>query len=122
MGIIEQQIVFLLVLIMEKTNQAATVLAVCVSIHLAEIMIAYNLGMVADATKIQILNLSHTSTRNINLLITTDTGTDPRSLSVSGSRVVNVSQPGRLSLLASTLGSRTSATSGIARETNSFTR
>ena len=93
MGIIKRPDSCISVNIMEKTRQAATVLAVCASILLAGMIIAYKPGMVADITEFRFPSgvppaLGATGFSSTG--VTTDTGTNPRTLSVSGTGVINV--------------------------------
>ena len=92
MGIIESRRVFLSVMNMEKTAQAATVLAVCASILLAGMIIAYKPGMVADVSEFRFPTgvPPALGTTGFSTVAATDTGTNPRTLSVSGTGVINV--------------------------------
>jgi hypothetical protein len=77
---------------MEKTSQAVTVLAVCASILLAGMMIAYKPGMVADVSEFRFPTgvppaLGGTG---FSTIAATDTGTNLKTLSISGTGVINV--------------------------------
>ena len=91
MGIIEPQQVFPSVINMEKTSQAAAVMAVCASILLAGMMIAYKPGMVTDATEFRVpTGVPPAVGLSSSIISATDTGTNPKTLSVSGTGVINV--------------------------------
>lgn len=77
---------------MEKTQQIVSVLAVCVSILLAGMIIAYKPGMVTEFTEFRFPTgvsaaLGATSYTNV---ATTEPGTTPRTMSISGTGVINV--------------------------------
>jgi hypothetical protein len=77
---------------MEKTSQAATVLAVCASILLAGMMIAYKPGMVADVSEFRFPTgvPPALGATGFSKVAATDTGTNPKTLSISGTGVINV--------------------------------
>jgi uncharacterized protein YggE len=91
MGIIEPRRVFLPVINMDKTSQAATVLAVCASILLAGMMIAYKPGMIAGATEFRFpTGVPPALGVPSSTVAATDTSTNPKTLSVTGTGVINV--------------------------------
>jgi uncharacterized protein YggE len=91
MGIIEPQRVFHPVINMEKRSQVAAVMAVCASILLAGMMIAYKPGMVTDATEFRFpTGIPPAVGLPSSTIGATDTGTNPKTLSISGTGVVNV--------------------------------
>jgi uncharacterized protein YggE len=92
MGIIASLPSFSSVISMEKTQQIVSVLAVCVSILLAGMIIAYKPGMVTEFTEFRFPTgvsaaLGATSYTNV---ATTEPGTTPRTMSISGTGVINV--------------------------------
>jgi uncharacterized protein len=77
---------------MEKTRQAAVVLAVCASILLSGMIIAYKPGMVADFTEFRFPTgvPPALGSAGFSSTVAADTGTNPRTLSVSGTGIINV--------------------------------
>jgi uncharacterized protein YggE len=92
MGIIGPREVFLSVMIMDKTRQAATILAVCASILLAGMIIAYKPGTIAEVNQ----PVSSTGVppsvgaTGFSSVTATDTGTNPKTLTISGTGVIYV--------------------------------
>ena len=76
---------------MEKTQQAVSVLAICASILLAGMIIAYTPGMVAGSEFRFPTGVPPTiGATGFTAAATTDTGSAPRTLSISGTGVVYV--------------------------------
>ena len=75
---------------MERTQQIASVLAICASILLAGMVIAYKPGEVAATPEFRFpTGVSAGTTSYPNIAVTNDSSA-PKTLSVSGSGVVNV--------------------------------
>jgi uncharacterized protein YggE len=79
-------------MMMEKTKQAATVIAVCASILLAGMIIAYKPGMVTELIDFRFPTgvPPALGTTGLTTSASTDTTTNPKTLSVSGTGVINV--------------------------------
>jgi uncharacterized protein len=75
---------------MDKTSQAATVLAVCASILLAGMIIAYKPGMATNPSNLPTGVPPSLGATSFSTAATTDTGTNPRTLSLTGTGVVYV--------------------------------
>lgn len=77
---------------MEKTQQAATLVAVCASILLAGMIIAYKPGIISEISEFRFPtgvppSLGATGFTNV---AATDTGSNPKTMSISGTGVVKV--------------------------------
>jgi uncharacterized protein len=75
---------------MEKTQQIVSVLAVCASILLAGMIMAYKPGMTAEFTGFKTPTGVSSSPTTYSAVTTLDTAATPRTMSLSGTGTVNV--------------------------------
>jgi uncharacterized protein YggE len=74
---------------MEKTQQIVSVLAVCASILLAGMIITYKPGMVAEFTEFR-FPVGVSAAPTYSTVTALDTTTTPKTMSISGTGVINV--------------------------------